>query len=126
LLTRYLQEAIVAEFEQKKREREEASEAKTSKNRAKRQKKKERAKAGKEKEAEPGAAQDVPLKKRRLVNGAEITFKRPGEESDEEDEDIGPQPTSDQADREESRDAVEHTGNTPLAEAHQIIIHEDN
>ncbi|EAU91800.1 hypothetical protein CC1G_04568 [Coprinopsis cinerea okayama7 len=96
-------EAIAAEFERKRKEAEEAANAKTAKNRAKRQKKKERAKgaANKEKEAsgsgdEAKAVDDgssAPLKKRRLVNGKELVFKRPGEESGSEDEgeEVGPQ-----------------------------------
>lgn len=103
------QEAEVAEFEQKKREWEDAAEAKTAKNRAKRQKKKERAKG---KGAENGGAKlsaagagsgtsgdqpSAPLKKRRLVSGKELVFRRPGEEgSDEEEEEdgVGPMPSA--------------------------------
>ncbi|EIN11318.1 DUF1168-domain-containing protein [Punctularia strigosozonata HHB-11173 SS5] len=123
-------ETLEAEFERKKREREEAAAAKTNKNRAKRQKKKERTKVGKEKDASTDghAGDGVPLKKRRLVNGAEVTFKRPGEESDDEDEGAsGPQPADGRQDEgdEETR-TVEHTGTTPLAETHQIVIHEDD
>ncbi|PIL36078.1 hypothetical protein GSI_01738 [Ganoderma sinense ZZ0214-1] len=101
-------ETEIAEFEKKKREWEDAAEAKTAKNRAKRQKKKERAKG---KGAENGGVKDsaagagsgtsgdqpsAPLKKRRLVSGKELVFRRPGEEgSDEEDEDdVGPMPAA--------------------------------
>lgn len=70
--------------------------AKTSKNRAKRLKKKERIKSkGKEGEQDPKTSATkptgTPIKKRRLVNGAEIVFKMPGHgsDSDEEDRDAG-------------------------------------
>jgi hypothetical protein len=78
---------------------EEIAEAKTAKNRAKRQKKKERAKAkpGKAegentKNYGDASAADLPIKKRRLVNGKELVFKKPGEASDDEesDEERGP------------------------------------
>ncbi|KAF8200773.1 DUF1168-domain-containing protein [Pholiota molesta] len=88
-----------AEFERKRRAMEEIAEAKTAKNRAKRQKKKERAKAkpGKAegentKNYGDASAADLPIKKRRLVNGKELVFKKPGEASDDEesDEERGP------------------------------------
>ncbi|RPD53522.1 DUF1168-domain-containing protein [Lentinus tigrinus ALCF2SS1-6] len=100
-------ETTTAEFERKKREWEEAAEAKTAKNRAKRQKKKERSKGkGAEKEKETDAAggaasgasgdqPEVPFKKRRLVSGKELVFRRPGEEDEDdedEDENVGPEP----------------------------------
>ena len=82
------------EFEQKKREWEDQAEAKTAKNRAKRQKKKERSKGKGNKDKDGGGSGDegrtldtpssAPLKKRRLVNGKELVFKRPGEDSDDE------------------------------------------
>ncbi|KAI1795483.1 hypothetical protein LXA43DRAFT_722680 [Ganoderma leucocontextum] len=128
-------ETEVAEFEKKKREWEDVAEAKTAKNRAKRQKKKERAKG---KGAENGGAKDsvagagsgtsgdqpsAPLKKRRLVSGKELVFRRPGEEgSDEEDEDdISPTPaalTLPSADP----DAV----SVPVVDAPRITIIEDD
>ncbi|KAI0358669.1 DUF1168-domain-containing protein [Trametes cingulata] len=100
-------EAEAAEFERRRREREEQAQAKTAKNRAKRQKKKERAKGkGADKDGKQdgagseasGERADVPLKKRRLVNGKELVFRRPGEEeSDEDDEDdVGPMPQESQ------------------------------
>ncbi|KAL0956543.1 hypothetical protein HGRIS_002684 [Hohenbuehelia grisea] len=83
-------EAELAEFERRRQEAEAQAEAKTSKNRAKRQKKKDRAKT-KSQTAESGggggaraADSDAPIKKRRLVSGKELVFKRPGEESDED------------------------------------------
>lgn len=100
-----VQETITAEFERKRKEAEDAAEAKTAKNRAKRQKKKGKAKAkGNNKDKDAGSGDEgkgaantessAPLKKRRLVNGQELVFKRPGEESGDEDDDdaaIGPQ-----------------------------------
>ncbi|THH20404.1 hypothetical protein EW146_g949 [Bondarzewia mesenterica] len=124
-----------SEFETRKRQREEEAEAKTAKNRAKRQKKKERAKVkGEKKEgaadsAAAGAGNvetpslDVPLKKRRLVSGKELVFRRPGEESDGEGED-GPMPASE----EEVGSQVEPNGEWAPAvmDAPKIIIHEDD
>ena len=116
---------------QKKRGWEEQAEAKTAKNRAKRQKKKERAKAGGGKsnggdgQAKDGKA-DVPLKKRRLVNGKEMVFRRPGEEgSDDEgggrEESPGPRPelpnaVTDDADAEQAAPA----------DTTKVVIHEDD
>ncbi|KAI0032456.1 hypothetical protein K488DRAFT_70609 [Vararia minispora EC-137] len=98
------EETEVAEFEARKRQREEEAEAKTAKNRAKRQKKKERAKAGKGTEGkegtdgkEGGAGEgraEPPLKKKRLVNGAEVVFRKPGEGSEGEDDEVRPAPSS--------------------------------
>lgn len=131
----YLQEATVAEFEQKKREREEQAEAKTAKNRAKRQKKKERAKSGKEGEVESNGragggsgSADVPLKKRRLVNGQQLVFKRPGEEDSDEDDtnqdEVGPMPGS--ARDQNSSASVPDMTAVPVIEAQRIIIHEED
>ncbi|KAI0633595.1 hypothetical protein C8Q77DRAFT_799489 [Trametes polyzona] len=129
-------EAEKAEFERRKREREEQAEAKTAKNRAKRQKKKERAK-GKAAEkddkqdgsvADSGASADrpdVPLKKRRLVNGKELVFRRPGEEgSGSEDEDAGPMPqdTSEANNASTAPDAQP----VPIVDAPRITIIEDD
>ena len=100
---------MTREFEEQQRQWREAEEAKTAKNRAKRQKKKERARQGNassNKTGGGGATQDgnstsdAPLKKRRLVNGTEMVFKKPGEEggeSGEEDEDAGPRLTENEA-----------------------------
>nr|GAT56338.1 predicted protein [Mycena chlorophos] len=85
-------ETETAEFERKRKAAEELAESKTAKNRAKRQKKKDRAK-GKGGGAESSnKSSDAPLKKRRLVNGQELLFKKPGEGSDsDDDEEVGPQ-----------------------------------
>ncbi|KIM40088.1 hypothetical protein M413DRAFT_28620 [Hebeloma cylindrosporum] len=93
-----LKETEDMEFERKRREKEESANIKTDKNRAKRQKKKERSKmksagavdddASREK---AGTSTDIPIKKRRLVNGKELVFKRPGEEIDSDvEEEIHP------------------------------------
>lgn len=106
---RNVQEQVTTEFDKKRKEAEDAAEAKTAKNRAKRQKKKAKAKGGASNSksesndpSNPNASESsAPLKKRRLVNGQELLFKRPGEESDDE-EDVGPQmPTSEQKGDEE-------------------------
>lgn len=102
-------ETVTAEFEKKRKDAEDQADAKTAKNRAKRQKKKERAKtkgnneegsAVKSSEADDKNESNVPIKKRRLVSGRELVFRKPGEESDgsegEEDDAqdkiVGPEP----------------------------------
>ncbi|KAH9839537.1 DUF1168-domain-containing protein [Rhodofomes roseus] len=118
-----------AEFERKRKEREEQAQAKTTKNRAKRQKKKERAK-GKGTEKESAAAgpsadvSDVPLKKRRLISGKELVFRRPGEESDEEEEDVGPVPAESAADA--GDDPAKDAAHLPVVDAPRITIHEED
>ncbi|KAI0779691.1 hypothetical protein C8Q74DRAFT_1260414 [Fomes fomentarius] len=128
-----LKEATTAEFKKTKREREEAAEAKTAKNRAKRQKKKERAKGkGSEKDNEHvgvgagsgtgGDVPEAPFKKRRLVNGKEVVFRRPGEDSDEEDGDyVGPTP-AEAATMSTTTDAPA----VPVVDAPRITIIEDD
>ncbi|KAF7323873.1 hypothetical protein MKEN_00608700 [Mycena kentingensis (nom. inval.)] len=114
-----------AEFERKRKEADDAAEAKTAKNRAKRQKKKERAKGG----GKGGAgntdkgSSDAPLKKRRLVNGTELVFKKPGEGSDDDDEDeVGPQAAAAES---EQDIAVSREGPKAVDTAPRITIHED-
>ncbi|KAH9485440.1 PRKR-interacting protein 1-like protein [Psilocybe cubensis] len=79
-----------AEFERRRRETEELANAKTVKNRAKRQKRKERAKTkGTRKDESEAPAQetsDLPIKKRRIVNGEEMVFRKPTEASDDSDD----------------------------------------
>ena len=119
------QETDAAEFERRRKEAEDAAEAKTAKNRAKRQKKKERAK---EKPSEKGdgkdGTQEAPLKKRRLVNGKELVFRKPGEESDEEQMDeavnevgLPEAPEAQQVPPEEA---------PRIAQEQRITIHEDD
>ncbi|THH30791.1 hypothetical protein EUX98_g3397 [Antrodiella citrinella] len=123
-------EAEVLEFEQKKREREEHADAKTAKNRAKRQKKKEKTKAkGEElkgsKDSATGESTAAPIKKRRLVNGQELLFKRPGVDSDDEDGDEdepGPSP----AHPGNAPGAVEDQTAVPVIDTSRITIHEDD
>jgi len=92
-----VQETETAEFEQRKRERDEASEAKTAKNRAKRQKKKASraaAKKGDRESSDEGVTREQALsnedgsatvfKKRRLIggDGQAMIFRGPGEEQE--------------------------------------------
>lgn len=106
-------------------------EAKTAKNRARRQKKRERAKqnSGKSEEASksdrmPGdsEAPELPLKKRRLINGKELVFRKPGEESGDESDD-GLQPLSEE---QHPLATPESLVPLPVAEEAKIIIHEDD
>lgn len=102
---------------------------KTAKNRARRQKKKDRAKASKETDKETNSSSrnnadnslpDVPLKKRRLVNGAELVFKKPGEASDEESDGGGPLPPP------QDGEATILAEERPVIEATRITIVEDD
>ncbi|KAG6911128.1 hypothetical protein DXG01_003868 [Tephrocybe rancida] len=123
-------ETIDAEFERKKREAEEAAEAKTAKNRAKRQKKKGRAHI-KETGTEDDASEQrshgtdervsAPLKKRRLVNGKELIFRQPGEDSDDEGVAISPS-VSDEPTHNASLAITEAV---PVAELPKITFIED-
>jgi len=117
------QEAETAEFERKRKEADGAAEARTAKNRAKRQKKKDRAK-GKTSDGKDGA-QDAPLKKRRLINGKELVFRKPGEESDEEQMD---EVVDDEVDLPEVAEAEQEAPQEAprIAQEQQIIIHEDD
>ncbi|KAI0275554.1 hypothetical protein BGY98DRAFT_1081156 [Russula aff. rugulosa BPL654] len=119
-------ELVLRDFEERKRQREEEAEAKTAKNRAKRQKKKARAKGVKPAEGggkAAGASEEQSLKKRRVVNGKELVFRKPGEESDEEsdEEDLGPQPGRTTAAQEPAS-----SPGVPIAETPTIMIHEDS
>jgi hypothetical protein len=131
-------EAVSREFEEKKRQREEETEAKTARNRARRQKKKERAKGPKSADhggggggggQATGASDEQVLKKRRVVSGKELVFRRPGEESDGEDgeedgdneDETGPQPAPLDDEQEPTS-----TPNVPVAKAPTIMIHEDD
>jgi len=110
------------EFEQRKREREQAVDAKTAKNRAKRQKKKERAKAAStETSNADGQADDGPVKKRRLVNGKELVFKkRDDRESDEEEggPTLGEQPSV--------TNEEDDPSTVPTSDVAKITVHEDD
>ena len=128
------------EFEIKKRHWEEAAEAKTAKNRAKRQKKKEKAKtkntagAGNEKGDKPTASggqdsEDAPLKKRRLVNGEAMVFRKPGEESEDEQGDegeAGPMPAESLQPVSDANELSAGDHAREMAEASKIVIHEED
>ena len=76
-----------------------------------------------------GASGEQVLKKRRVVNGKELLFRKPGEESDGEDgeEDVdnedetGPQPAPVEDEQEPT-----FTPKVPVAKAPTIMIHEDD
>ncbi|KAG7452759.1 uncharacterized protein BT62DRAFT_1070483 [Guyanagaster necrorhizus] len=117
-----------ANFERRRREAEAVTAAKTAKNRAKRQKKKERSKThGAPRTESPGkggddVANDVPIKKRRLVNGKELVFRKPGKDSDEDSDDTGPVP---------EREPQDVSQDVPLSlpqvlDGPKITIHEDD
>lgn len=115
------QESDQQEFEQRKQEREQALDAKTAKNRAKRQKKKEKAKAAsKETPKADGQQDDGPIKKRRLVSGKELVFKK--RDDRESDDEIGPHP-------DEQLSASDEEGGlstaVPASDVAKIIVHED-
>jgi len=127
-------EADAAQFERKRREAEEQADAKTAKNRAKRQKKKDRLKgrapAGEngveDRETVGGRVLHAPIKKRRLVNGKELVFQRPGEDSegDEETTDVShPQPEETHS----NDDASLPVEMSPkVVDEPRITIHEDD
>ena len=127
-----MQEAVTRDYEEKQQRWREAEEAKTAKNRAKRQKKKERARQGggggnskANDTAEQGAGTnpEMPLKKRRLVNGAEMVFSRPGEDG-EDDDDEGPGPQL--AEQEADSRTVEEPAPAPVASEAKLTIIEDD
>jgi hypothetical protein len=120
------QERIESEFERKKREREEQAEAKTSKNRNKRMKKKARV-GEKEKtktDGTSGGGGEGMSKKRRLVNGKELVFKRRDGSESEEDEDIVQQ-AADRNDVEQVPGAPAGTRDLKEAETARIVLHDD-
>lgn len=68
----------------------------------------------------------MPLKKRRLVNGQELVFKRPGEDGSDDDgdeeEEVGPMPS----DSHPSSSTAFDLQSVPVVEARRIIIHEED
>ena len=67
-----------------------------------------------------GASSDLPLKKRRLISGKEMVFKKPGEEEDfTEDEEEGPQPIEDHS-------TAPTEVPIPIDDRPRITIHEDD
>lgn len=137
-----LQEAATREFEEKRRKWEEEADAKTAKNRAKRQKKKEAAKArskgnvgqnesDKSKTREYSQTDgDVSFKKRRLVNGEAVVFRKPGEDegSDSEDGDRpGPLPPKEsEVNFETSSTSIDETLQHEAKDAAKITIIDDD
>lgn len=124
-----LKEVEEREFERKRQGWEEQANAKTEKNRAKRMKKKGRAK-GKETDKEaagPSSGKpDAPIKKRRLVNGKELVFKRPGEEGSDGESEEGPSPLDETARIGGTGEDTPEPLALPVVDAPRIIIHEDN
>ena len=118
-----LQEADQQEYEQRKQEREQVLEAKTAKNRAKRQKKKEKAKAAaNETPRADGKEDDGPVKKRRLVNGKELVFKK-RDDRESDDEEIGPLPGEGTSMTNEEDDP---SMLMPAPDVAKITVHEDD
>ncbi|KAJ4483371.1 DUF1168-domain-containing protein [Lentinula aciculospora] len=126
-----------AEFKRKKEEAEAIAEAKTAKNRAKRQKKKGKVKNATS-ESTSGATSlqtegrdgnDVPLKKRRLVNGRELVFRKQREDDDaegsDEDEQTLPVPPADESFDVPSDMNYPDSVLLPVAPS-KIVIHEDD
>ena len=114
------QESDQREFEQRKKEREQALEEKTAKNRAKRQKKKEKAKvASKETSKADGQQDDGPIKKRRLVNGKELVFKKK-DDRESDDEEIGPVPSDQPSASNEDGSSMA----VPASDVAKIVVHE--
>ena len=135
VLLNKMQESFTAEFERKRKEAQDAAEAKTAKNRERRQKKKERAKQGQGKSEEARridgtsgtSAAGTPLKKRRLVSGKELVFRKPGEESgDEKDEDPQFHEVSEEQASHNVPDITQTPTSVPVAEQVRITIHEDD
>lgn len=132
----FLQETEEAEFKRKREEAEAIAEAKTAKNRAKRQKKK----GGKSKNAaggdqgagassrgDGGDGNSAPLKKRRLVNGRELVFKKQGEDSDGEESDEAEQNIVDNSATDSTTSVINDSEAVqPSIAASKIVIHEDD
>ncbi|KAJ3724545.1 hypothetical protein FB446DRAFT_786393 [Lentinula raphanica] len=121
-----------AEFRRKREEAEAIAEAKTAKNRAKRQKKKGKAKNAASDSASGAAASrsgdDLPLKKRRLVNGRELVFRKQGDDDDAQDSDEDEQAIAPNPSTMESYDTSAATSDArpaPVAVS-KIVIHEDD
>lgn len=134
-----IQEAEAADFESRKRDREEVADAKTAKNRAKRQKRKAARKGGKGK-AGSGSDSDSnddndngsEVKKKRVLggDGKAVVFRKPGEDSDGEEGDVGPvpEPSALRFKADASKTAVEEPESAPVAvvDVAAIVIHDDD
>jgi hypothetical protein len=70
-----------------------------------------------------GASEEQAPKKRRVVNGKELVFRKPGEESDGEsdEDDPGPQPR-----RAITSQELASPPTVPTVETPSIVIHEDD
>lgn len=107
-------------------------EAKTVKNRARRQKKKGRAKAksstqkDNEDAGERNEGPDVPLKKRRLVNGAELVFRKPGEGNEDDEEDNEQDLRVEEEPRKSDPRTLVEEPTPNVAMEQRIVIHEDD
>jgi hypothetical protein len=119
----------VAEFEQKKREADGLAESKTARNRAKRQKKKNRSRTKGSTNEDVASGTSSPMKKRRLVNGKELVFKAPGDNSDGNDDDDDtfdrPEIPDTEATADQS-DEAENPGSIQVASTSTVVIHEDD
>lgn len=114
------------EFELKKRERDEEAEAKTAKNRAKRQKKKAKSKGVKEDNGDRMTV-DGPIKKRRLVNGQELVFKKRDGGSSDEDEEAEPEKVTVAAPGpSRTKEAPPEPVAQPAVDMAKIIFHDDD
>ncbi|KAF7973720.1 hypothetical protein HWV62_14414 [Athelia sp. TMB] len=123
-------ELETAEFERKRKEAEDLAEAKTAKNRAKRQKKKGKGKGkgpaeGVDDDSRRAAnTSDVPIKKRRLVNGKELVFRIPGENSDGDED--GVEGGTDNAMPEDEDESLPPVEAPKVIDEPRITIHEDD
>lgn len=70
----------------------------------------------------------MPLKKRRLVNGKELVFRKPGEETDEDedDEEGGPEASAQPVPADGNEPGVQPAEASCIATEQKIIIHEDD
>lgn len=120
-----------AEFERKRKQAEELADAKTAKNRAKRQKKKERSKGkgpadetGAQSREAGGQISDAPIKKRRLVSGKELVFRKPEDDSEDEKDAGVSNPPDDALDDSNTSPGVSETPR--VVDEPKITIHEDD
>ncbi|KAF9012369.1 hypothetical protein BDQ17DRAFT_1343762 [Cyathus striatus] len=130
-------EVITAEFERKRKEAEEVANLKTAKNRAKRLKKKAKSKSKSgHAEGSPNArevagdvtASDIPIKKRRLVNGKELVFRKPGDSDDEDEEHVYENVLASHSRSTDFDHQLRYESVVPLPviETPRITIHEDD
>lgn len=131
-----VQEMDAAEFERRRKEADELADAKTAKNRAKRQKKKDRSKGkgatddtGVESQEASGQISGAPIKKRRLVSGKELLFRRPEEcsEGEEGGDERDAEASNTQDDTVKDSNVSPGVAEAPKAvEEPRIMIHEDD